>query len=204
MTQQALQTPHEADQRSAGLIDACERAVVHYGGKVIYDADLLPADADGLLVPKRWGIPTIVVSDAYDDFVEVAGILAHETAHFFDPTLMRMGDRFRDEWTMNQGEAVARAGAAILLTYYGVAAFYDMAQLWDEVAYYTRRDKYFTESRAFIRRVDAAVRRVLPPEGQAWLTAHRNRPDRRPEEISLRDVTSKAVKRVANKWFGDF
>ena len=204
MTQQAVPTQHEADRRAARLIDACERAVVHYGGKVIYDADLLPADAVGVVVPKRWGIPTIVISDEYDDLVEVAGIVAHETAHFFDPTLMRMGDRFRDEWTTNQGEAVARAGAAILLTYYGVAAYYDMAQLWDEVAHYTRRDKYFTESRAYVRRVDAAVRRVLPPEGQAWLTAHRNRPDRRPEEVSLREVTSKAVKRVTKKWFGSF
>ena len=147
MAQSALRVRQEADRRAARLIDACERAVIRYGGKIIYDADLLPADTDGLLEAKRWGIPTIIVSDAYDDLVTEAGILAHETAHFFDPTLMRMGDRFRDEWTKNQGEAVARAAASVLLVYFGVSEFCDIKQIWDEIAYYTQRDKHFTQSR---------------------------------------------------------
>lgn len=186
-----------ADRRAYRLIEACENAVHAAGGRIIYDADLLDPDLYGCLIPTRGGRRTIIISDNYNDVTTEAFFLAHETAHFFDPTLIRYRDEFPDEAEQNRGEAVAHFATKILLGWYGMQGDVYMSWIDNRIREHTRRDKYYVESRDLYRRADAAACAVLPPEGQQWLWRERRKAGQPAAGVPLSERVGKRLK----KWF---
>ena len=187
-----------AETRAYRLVDACETEVNAAGGRVIYDADLLDPDLYGCVIPDRGGKRTIIVSDAYDDLTSEAFFVAHETAHFFDPALIRFGYRFPSQFDQDCGEAVAHYASKIMIAWFGMTEDVRVNWIDNRILEHSERHKYFRQSRALYRRPDAAASAVLPQEGRQWLWNERRRAGHRPEEIPL----SERVAKRAQKWFG--
>ena len=179
-----------AERCAYRLIEACEAAVHAAGGRIIYDGSQLPSDLYGCMVANRAGHRTIFVTDEYDDIMFESVILAHETAHFFDPWLIRVQDRPKSRRETHQSEMVAHGASMVLATFYGLDDHYDMGWFEDCIQSHLVHDKYFNESRAYFRRIDAAANSVLPSEGRQWLWKWRTGPGHLPAEVPLSNRVS--------------
>ena len=177
-----IREQREAESCAYQLYVACEDAVTNAGGRIIYDASLLHSDTMGCMIPNKTGRSTIVVSSEYDDIVLEALIMAHETGHFFDPTIVRLNGKQRTRREEAESEIVATGVALILANWFGLMDH--CAQSWfdDQFTLHANNSKYFMESRAYYRRLDQAAMSVLPPQGQQWLYEWRNQPDALPVE----------------------
>lgn len=201
MSTNTLDTTQRAiDQRAFRLMHACETAVKNAGGRIIYDAELLDESLCGCLVPDRGGHRTIIVSDAYQNMTAEAVFMAHEAAHFFDPALIRFGDRYPNEFEQNRGETVAHAASGLLISYFDVGFDMDMSWIENRIAQHTARDKHFTSSRSFFRRVDAAAMAILPTEGHEWLRSFRRSPEQPRSGIPLTERLSGKAKEMWAGW----
>lgn len=158
---------------AASLRAACVAAVEHHGGQIVYDDTRLPSDAIGYLEPYTLDVIVMPGLDAAQDAV----VIAHETGHFFDYGLDETVATFSTQRQIDECEAIAWYVSEMTSRWFGVHDFCDPDWFPEQVNKYLPYQELINNNK-LIDRADRALRRILPPAGQEWLTEHRRSEDR--------------------------
>ena len=158
---------------AANLRDACAVAIERHGGRIVYDDTRLPSDAIGYLEPFT---RDIIIRPGLGALVDAVTV-AHETGHFFDYGLDETLSTYSTQREINECEAIAYYVSEMASRWFRVHDFCDPAWFPEQVNKYLPYQELINNDK-LIDRADRALRRILPSDGQQWLTDHRRSEER--------------------------